>query len=215
MAQIILIRPGSTDYDVQGRIQGRLDIPLSEQGRQEAADAIACLRERELTALYTGVCRAARETAELIGAALKLKPKPIDRLQNLDHGLWQGMLIEEVKRKQPKVYRQWQESPEIVCPPEGEMLAAVVERTEAVLNKLLRKHRFGAIGLVVPEPLASVIRCQLLGGEFGDLWKAVNGCGRIEAFDVVSLPPRAPTRKPVVATTPAPIAAAAAIAKTK
>ena len=214
MAQIILIRPGSTDYDVQGRIQGRLEIPLSDQGRQEVADAIACLRERELTALYTGVCRAARETAELIGAALKLKPKPIDRLQNLDHGLWQGLLIEEVKRKQPKVYKQWQENPEIICPPEGEMLSTVVERTEAVLSKLVRKHRFGAIGLVVPEPLASVIRCQLQGGEFGDLWKAANGCGRIEAFDVSSLP-RATARVPAVAALPAPVVEAAAIAKTK
>ncbi len=63
----------------------------------------------------------------LIGAALKLKPKTLERLQNLDHGLWQGMLIEEVKRKQPKVYKQWQEQPENVCPPEGEMLAAAAE----------------------------------------------------------------------------------------
>ena len=33
------------------------------------------------------------------------------------------MLIDDVKRKQPKVYRQWQEQPEIICPPEGEMLS--------------------------------------------------------------------------------------------
>ena len=41
----------------------------------------------------------------------------------MNHGLWQGMIIDEVKRKQPKVYKQWQEHPENVCPPEGEMLA--------------------------------------------------------------------------------------------
>ena len=36
MFQILLIRPGSTEYDQQGRVQGTLDIPLCEDGRQEA-----------------------------------------------------------------------------------------------------------------------------------------------------------------------------------
>jgi len=184
MVQLVLIRPGSTDYDVQGRIQGNLDIPLNPRGREQAALAVEFLKGRSLTALYSSVGCSAVEMAELIGSALKLKPKTIERLENLDHGLWQGMLIEEVKRKQPKVYKQWQEHPENVCPPDGEMLGQVAERVDAVLDKLLRKHRFGTIGLVAAEPLASVIRCWILGGEIGDLWKAVNGCGRCEVFDV-------------------------------
>ena len=184
MVQIVLIRPGSTDYDAQGRIQGNLDIPLNDAGREQAVSAIECLKERSLTALYSCACQAAQETAELIGASLKLKAKVLERLPNLDHGLWQGMLIEEVKRKQPKVYKQWQEHPENVCPPEGEMLSEVTERVDTILDKLLRKHRFGTVGLVAPEPLASVIRCRILGGEMGDLWKATNGCSRYEVFEV-------------------------------
>jgi phosphoserine phosphatase len=184
MVQIALIRPGSTDYDLQGRIQGNLDIPLNEKGREQAASAVECLKGRSLTALYSSAGQAAEETADLIGAALKLKPKTIERLENMDHGLWQGMLIEDVKRKQPKVYKQWQDHPENVCPPEGEMLAEVTERVDAILDKLLRKHRFGTIGLVAAEPLASVIRCRILGGEVGDLWKATHGCGRVEVFEV-------------------------------
>ena len=35
MLRIVLIRPGSTDYDAEGRIQGTLDIPLNEQGDKE------------------------------------------------------------------------------------------------------------------------------------------------------------------------------------
>jgi broad specificity phosphatase PhoE len=184
MVQIVLIRPGSTDYDIQGRIQGNLDIPLNDDGRKQALSAIECLKGRSLTALYSCACQAAQETAELIGAALKLKPKIFERLENLDHGLWQGMLIDDVKRKQPKVYKQWQDHPENVCPPEGEMLAVVAERADAMLDKLLRKHRFGTIALVAPEPLASVVRCRILGGEVGDLWKAANGCSRLEVFEV-------------------------------
>ena len=194
MVQIALIRPGTTDYDLQGRIQGRLDIPLNKEGQDQAVQAIECLKSRSLVALYSSMCRAAQETAELIGRGLKLKPKALERLQNLDHGLWQGMCIEEVKRKQPKVYKQWQEHPENVCPPNGEMLSAVIERTGAALDKLLRKHRFGVIGLVAPEPLASVIRSRLQGTDMGDLWKAANGCGRVEILEV-SLSPNSEREK--------------------
>jgi broad specificity phosphatase PhoE len=200
MVQIALIRPGTTDYDLQGRIQGRLDIPLNKEGHDQIAQAIECLRSRSLVALYSSMCRAAQETAELIGRGLKLKPKALERLQNLDQGLWQGMCIEEVKRKQPKVYKQWQEHPENICPPNGEMLSAVVERTNIALDKLLRKHRFGIIGLVAPEPLASVIRSRLQGTDMGDLWKAANGCGRVEILDVAVVPrSRAIEAKPTVA----------------
>ena len=35
MFKILLIRPGVTEYDQQGRVQGTLDIPLCEDGRRE------------------------------------------------------------------------------------------------------------------------------------------------------------------------------------
>ncbi len=38
MTQVVLIRPGATVYDEQNRVQGILDIPLSERGRAEVAD---------------------------------------------------------------------------------------------------------------------------------------------------------------------------------
>src|SRR5688572_13413557 len=123
MVHLVLIRPGSTDYDLQGRIQGTLDIPLSEQGRQEADQAVEKLRDRSLKTLYCAPCQSAAETARIIGQALRIKVKPLDFLRNLNQGLWQGMLVDEVKLKQPKVYREWKEHPENVCPPDGEMLS--------------------------------------------------------------------------------------------
>ena len=64
-----------------------------------------------------------------------MRLKSVEQLHNLDHGLWQGTLIEDVRRKQPKVYRQWQEQPETVCPPEGEMLPQAAQRVRTALSK--------------------------------------------------------------------------------
>jgi phosphoserine phosphatase len=159
MVQIVLIRPGTSEFDEQGRIQGNLDIPLSERGQREVQQSIGELKCLKLSVIYSSPCEAAWQTASTIAAELGIKAKQLDTLQNLDHGLWQGMLIDEVKRKQPKVFRQWQEHPEMVCPPEGEMFSDCRERVEAAFAKLQKKHREGAIGIVAPEPLASIIHC--------------------------------------------------------
>jgi probable phosphoglycerate mutase len=94
------------------------------------------------------------------------------------------MLIDEVRLKQPKVYRQWQDKPQCICPPGGEMLDQATERIRSVMAKLLKRHKEGVIGLVVPEPLATLVRCLLDHGEVGDLWKAAFEHGRWEVLDV-------------------------------
>jgi probable phosphoglycerate mutase len=172
MLRIVLVRPGTTDFDEQGRIQGTLDIPLNEQGRQQVERMSAELMPLEIDTVYCSESQPAAETAELLGESLGAKVKQVANLQNLDQGLWQGMLIEEVRVKQPKVYRQWQEQPDCICPPEGEMLSAARSRVSTALAKLLKKHRDGTIGIVAPEPLFSLLRCCLGCGQLGNLWRA-------------------------------------------
>jgi broad specificity phosphatase PhoE len=188
MLEFLLIRPGATDYDQQGRIQGTLDIPLNDDGQLQAAGLIEALRGRGLSVIYSAACLPALETAETIASGLSLKCKRLDALTNLDHGLWQGMMVDEVKHKHPKVYRQWQESPQSVRPPQGELLSDVRERVEAALTRLLKKHPDGVVGLVAPEPLASLVRCCLQGQEPTNLWK--NGHGG--SWELIKVETRAP-----------------------
>jgi broad specificity phosphatase PhoE len=136
--------------------------------------------------VYSASSQSAVQTANCVAEALDVKMKVIDRLTNLNQGLWQGRLIDEVKQTQPKVYRQWQEEPDCICPPEGEMLNDARERVRGVLTKLVKKHKHGVVGLVVPEPLASLVRCQLTAGVLGDLWKTVVTCGCWEVIEVPS-----------------------------
>ena len=184
MVKIVLIRPGSTDYDQERRIQGTLDIPLNEQGNAEVARLIDGLRGLHLEAVYAPGCQPALATAKAIADAFEIKLKKLGRMHNLDHGLWQGLLIDEVRLKQPKVYRQWQDRPRNICPPEGEMLDQATERVRAAMSKLLKRHKDGVIGLVVPEPLASLVRCLFNHDELGNLWKATSEHGRWEVLDV-------------------------------
>jgi probable phosphoglycerate mutase len=185
MFQILLIRAGETEYDQQGRIQGTLDIPLSEDGRRQAEALIEPLRSQPLVAIYSSPSESAQQTAEILGAALDRKVKTIDKLENLNHGLWQGMLVTDVKTKQPRVYRQWQEQPETVCPPQGESVNAAEERIQTAIAKLMKKHKSeGLIAIVLPEPLATVLCHLLRQDELGDLWRSRDGAAAWETIDV-------------------------------
>ena len=178
MSQLVLILPGATDYELQGRIHGDLDLPLCPEGQAEVERVGRELQNLGIEVLYTSTCEWAKQSADALGKLLGVKVKKLDNLQNLDHGLWQGMLIEEVRQKQPTVYRQWQEQPETLCPPEGETIDHARDRVAGALTKVLKKHKDGVIGLVVPEPLASVVREFLGQEELGDLWQAncEHGC---------------------------------------
>jgi phosphoserine phosphatase len=185
MFQILLIRPGTTEYDQQGRVQGTLDIPLCEDGRQEVDAMVNQLRDKPIAAVYSSPSQSAQQTAEALAATRDLKVKTVDQLENLNHGLWQGMLVSDVKAKQPKVYRQWQEQPETVCPPQGETLNDAKERVQGVLAKLMKKHKSeGLLAVVVPEPLASVFRKVLRQDDWGDLWHCSEAAAKWEMIDV-------------------------------
>ncbi len=185
MKQIVLIHPGTTEYDKQGRIQGTLDVPLSEDGRLQVEQMAAELQALHPTSLYAAPGQASQQTSEVLAKLLSLKPRTLDKLTNVNHGLWQGRLVDDVKTKQPKVFRQWLEHPETVCPPEGETIAHARDRVSDVLAKLIKKAKPDSTTLVVaPDPLASVVRQVLSGADLGDLWHGSNSAGSFECFEV-------------------------------
>ena len=84
MSQILLIRPGSTDFDEQQRIQGTLDLPLNLHGEEQVARIVRELADIVIDVIFTTPCEPARTTAVALGAARGVSVKPIDLVPNLD-----------------------------------------------------------------------------------------------------------------------------------
>lgn len=164
MSDIALIRPGCTDFDEQQRIQGTLSLPLNTHGLEQVEHAAQQLTGQELEVIYTSACEPARSTAEFIGDRLGVKVKELEGLENLNQGLWQGLQIDDVRRKYPKAFKQWQDLPECICPPQGETVPEAAERVRSALKKPFKKGKRFAI--VASEPLATIIRCVIQGCRF-------------------------------------------------
>jgi broad specificity phosphatase PhoE len=190
MCQLVLIRPGATVYDEQNRLQGILDIPLSERGHGEVTRMVPMLARTLsgecLAALYCGPGENVIRTAEIVGKALGVRPKRLDEFRNLDQGLWQGLQIDEIRRRNTKLFRQWIEDPETICPPQGETFESAMGRIKVAFRPILRRHHDESIGLVVPEPLASMaaayLRCEPRV-QLDERWS----CGGFELIEIAPL----------------------------
>ena len=182
--QIIIVKPGATDLDEQGRIVGSLDIPLSEAGEGQAKDAAAELAGIKLKAVYCSPSLAAQQTAVLLTRGTRVKVRVDANLKNMDHGLWHGKEIKELQANQPKLVRQWEENPASVCPPGGETTTELLPRVDAMLKTISRKYKTGTVVIVAPDPIASVIAGRIDDQYEAPVMQSDTQCGSHERLSL-------------------------------
>jgi phosphoserine phosphatase len=137
--RLLLVRHGVTDWNREGRWQGRLDPPLSREGRREAAMVAARVAAdpalRPVRIVASPLARAA-ETARVIADAAGVSVEHDDRLVEIDAGEWEGRTHAELEAADGERYRAWRLAVTGVRPPGGEGLDETLARTQAVLDGL-------------------------------------------------------------------------------
>ena len=163
MTRVAVVRPGWTDFDEQHRILGSLELPLNQRGEAQVLSLISRLKDLslDLEVVLAGTLQPVKPTAEAIAEALGIDVRESENLNNVNQGLWQGSSIEEIRRKTPRCFKQWEDAPETICPPEGEPWDEVIERVQQALKKPLRK--FDSLVIVASEPLATLVSSVLTG----------------------------------------------------
>jgi broad specificity phosphatase PhoE len=77
-ARILLVRHGETDWNIEGLVQGRSDLPLNERGREQAHAVAGALGGRGIRRIVSSPLRRAMQTAGIIAAALGLDRFDVD-----------------------------------------------------------------------------------------------------------------------------------------
>jgi probable phosphoglycerate mutase len=98
---IWLARHGETDANAEGRVQGSLDPPLNDRGREQARELAEQVAPLGIEALYTSQLQRARETAAIVGEKLSLTPRVDARFAESFRGEWEGRLIADIKAEDP------------------------------------------------------------------------------------------------------------------
>ena len=131
MADLILLRHGQSQWNLENRFTGWIDVPLSARGEEEARAAGRKLVGRRIDTLYTSVLARAIETARLALETAGVRPPTVVRdaaLNERMYGDLQGMnKAEAAERFGGAKVKLWRRSYD-VRPPGGESLADTAAR---------------------------------------------------------------------------------------
>jgi broad specificity phosphatase PhoE len=161
---IVLVRHGATDWNLQGRCQGATDRELSEIGIRQAEAIAADLAEEPIHLVYSSDLKRARRTAELISDRHGL-PVLVERdVRELDHGDLEGLTFQEIRANYPVFLERWRTEPADIRVPGGERLADVAERAWSGLNRIVQRHAAAQKIVVVSHnfPILGIV-CRITG----------------------------------------------------
>ncbi len=125
---IHLVRHGETDWSRTRRHTGRTDLPLTEQGRQQAAGLRPILDRLAPATVLSSPLQRARQTAALTGHDARVGID--DRLREWDYGTAEGRTTEEIQQTDPG-WSVWTHPID-----EGEQLADVARRADSLIADL-------------------------------------------------------------------------------
>ena len=134
---IYLARHGETDDNARRVVQGWIDTPLNERGREQARELVTAVKDLGIAAIWTSHLARAAETAEIVGDALGIEPRADDRLAESRRGSWEGRSLDEIEESEPEAWAGWKRGgPDFRFPGGGESLAEHQARVLAVIEAI-------------------------------------------------------------------------------
>ena len=163
---VCIVRHGETDWNAQGRLQGREDIELNDSGRKQALKIAAYLSEEHWDAVVSSPLKRAFETAQIIARVLSVSEIQVEeQITERDYGEASGLWPEERRSRFPGGI------------PGQEDFELLRQRAMSGLQKIANDHLGKRIIVISHGALTNSILYTLSGGEFGSFkTRLKNGC---------------------------------------
>lgn len=160
MTTLFLIRHAQSDANAEGRVQGWLDSPLSEAGRQQAQALGERFRSTALSAVYASPLARAADTAQAIAAIHNLAVILDDRLKEYHMGRWTGLNRAEIEALSPGIDL---EADHELAVPDGETAQNMRDRVEPFLREVVSRHAGQSIAIITHGGTLGMLVATMLG----------------------------------------------------
>jgi broad specificity phosphatase PhoE len=160
--RLIVVRHGETFYNMEDRLTGQADIPLSPLGERQAERVGAYLAGEKLDGIVSSDLQRARVTALAIAAHHGLVVQEDPDIREIALGNWEGMLSSEVAVLEPELMAKWQANSSLFAPIGGETLIQLHVRIVRALDRWSMRYPTGTVVWVAHGGLIGVLICHLL-----------------------------------------------------
>jgi broad specificity phosphatase PhoE len=161
--RIFLIRHGATLLSAEDRFAGATDVPLSDEGRQQAQRLAARLSTERVAGVYASDLARTQETARILAAPHGLEVQARPGLREISHGHWEQMTRQEVEKLYPEEAFEWERDPYTFAPSGGESGLQVTARALPALIELVRAHNGQNVIVVSHKATIRLLLSSLLG----------------------------------------------------
>ena len=161
--RVFLVRHGATTLTAEDRFAGETDVPLSDDGREQARRLATRLVGEKVGAVYASPLGRTVETARILAEPLGSEVTTRDGLREISHGHWEQLTRREVEEQFPEEAAEWESDPYTFAPQGGESGLMVTARALPVLIEIVRAHPGETVLVVSHKATIRLLVSSLLG----------------------------------------------------
>lgn len=171
MLTLYITRHGQTEWNVQSRMQGWADSPLTEVGITAAKQLGVRLLDMPLDAVYSSTSGRTLHTAELIVGDRDVPLYMKDDLREINIGEWQGLLSTEIEQKFAEQVKTYYKRPSQYESTSGENFHMLKERVLRAIDEIALAHPDGHVLVVTHGVVKKSLINHFCGADLDLLWE--------------------------------------------
>lgn len=138
MLQLRLIRHGQTDWNVQSRFQGQVDVPLNALGLAQAERLAMRLKVEPAETLVVSDLQRTRQTAQAVEQMWSVPAQASASWREQSFGILEGMVAQDIAQQYPAEWRQWLLYRSDYAPPGGESFQMLDTRIRRAVGDVVQ-----------------------------------------------------------------------------
>ena len=166
-----IVRHGQTNWNILGKTQGHGNSDLTSQGIEQAQDLANEIKKFNIDYIYSSDLGRAVETAQIVADKLNIEVQKTTALREMGFGVWEGLLIDEIKKDHNDTYTTWRNQPHLVDIPKGETLHIIKERVDKFIAQLNEKYDNKNILLVSHSVTVRVMLLSFLNSSMENIYR--------------------------------------------
>ncbi len=156
--KLYILRHGQTDYNLQGRFQGQIDIPLNENGKNQAIEALKIFKDVDIDVIFSSPLSRAKDTV-----------KKISEYKNIDIIIDNRIIERSFGNLEGKYSVDNLEKYNI------ENMMHLKQRVFSFLNDIIKEYNDKNVLVATHEGIAKVVEIFFYGEEAGKNFRLKNG----------------------------------------
>lgn len=171
MARIHIFRHGQTQWNLEKRLQGHDDSPLTQLGIEQAELAKERLSQVSFDAVLSSPSGRTVHTANILTGLPKEQIKTMEGLREIHLGSWEGLSTEEVALRDNERYTAFWNAPQNYKPDTGESFQDLRERGLNALEDIALEYGGQTVVVVSHAGWIKTVVSELAGIERSLIWQ--------------------------------------------